>query len=171
MSGTVFAELANRESENRPCFATDATSAGYTATYAAVPSGSEEFLEPEPCLSRFRVRSRSLPVGKDFWCLLYHAENEVVCVSEFEVPDPDLDDFGDPAATETPATDLGQIFVPWSDALSFSAHEAEPPRGTVTVSYQREVIFSQQVEVEIERLPRWQPSVAIDRRLLEASDE
>lgn len=171
MSDTVFAGLPKRVQENQPRFATDATTAGYTATYAPAPSGSEEFLEPEACLSRLKVRNPSLPVGKDFWCLVLHAGNEVVYVSEFETGDEDLDYFGDPAATETFPTDFREILAPWSDALSFIGHEAEPPRGTVTVPYQREVIFSQQVEVEIDRLPRWQPLVAIDRRILEASDE
>ena len=93
------------------------------------------------------------------------------CLGEFEAGDENLEYFAESAATESPSGDFARILARWSDALSFSGHEAEPPRGTMTVPYQREVIFSQQVEVEIEKLPRWRPLVAIDRRILEASDE
>jgi WD40 repeat protein len=50
-------------------------------------------------------------------------------------------------------------------------YAAEPPRGTIPVSYPRRVIFSQELTLDIQKLPQWQPFLTIDRRSEEADDE
>ncbi len=49
----------------------------------------------------------------------------------------------------------------------FGKRQDGPLRGTLALPLSSKVLFSQEVEVEIEKLPRWQPRVIIDRRSLE----
>ena len=42
--------------------------------------------------------------------------------------------------------------------------EAERRRGVVILKYPRKVIFTQQVELEIAKLPRWRPTLFVEAK-------
>jgi hypothetical protein len=44
-------------------------------------------------------------------------------------------------------------------------------RGTFTLPYHRKVLFSESVEIQTFKLPRWKPRVTIDRRVRERAED
>jgi len=55
--------------------------------------------------------------------------------------------------------------------ISDSEEEEQSHAGTFAVVHKRRMIFTQQVEIKTQNLPRWKPRVIIDRRMLEDVDE
>lgn len=44
-------------------------------------------------------------------------------------------------------------------------------RGVLCIKRERKVIFSEEVEIETSKLPRWKPRITIDRRMMEVEDD
>lgn len=50
--------------------------------------------------------------------------------------------------------------------------DLEPLRGTVALPHPRAVLLTDEVTVDVERLPRWQPQIFVDEgRLIDDDDE
>jgi hypothetical protein len=86
---------------------------------------------------------------------------------------PMINSFGteDYLTMERIADGLRRVLADFSEHVPSPDEEPEVLRGTLPVSCQREVIFSEEFEIEIQSLPRWRPFVVIDRRSAEACDE
>ena len=48
--------------------------------------------------------------------------------------------------------------------------EAERLRGIVALPHQRDTLFTDEVELSAEKLPRWQPHISVDERRLTNDD-
>ena len=78
----------------------------------------------------------------------------------FEPPEDQIGAPGDAVASVTP----------WELAF-WRQLEPAATRGTFTVAYQRETIFSQQVNIRTASLPRWKPHITLSRRAIETKDD
>jgi hypothetical protein len=59
-----------------------------------------------------------------------------------------------------------------SPASSEQVDEVERLRGVVALPYPREILFTDEVALTTDRLPRWQPQIIVDeRRLLDDEHE
>jgi len=171
MTRTAIPKAHGRVHRLGPYFATDATTAGYSEPFAAPSPESADFPEREATLGCLTLRFPATASQKDFWYLLTHARNALVHLAEFEATQEQLDYPTDPAATEILSPDVWQMFTRWAEPFSPPQPDIDLPRGTFPLSYPRQVIFSEELELEIQALPRWRPFVAIDRRTVESSDD
>ncbi|HKI18713.1 MAG TPA: hypothetical protein VKA15_12580 [Isosphaeraceae bacterium] len=48
--------------------------------------------------------------------------------------------------------------------------ERERLRGIVALPHKRDVLFTDEVELDVEKLPRWQPHISVDERRLTDDD-
>jgi len=151
-------------------FATDATTTGAeSGLFASVPIGSEMQRDQQASLRRLTIRQPTVASEKTFWGLQTHAWNEAVHVVDFIEPE-GQDDFAiDWGATEDEPTSIYNIVTRLRDLLV--QPQGDPPRGVIAIEPLRDVIFAEQMEVQIAGLPRWQPVISIDRRTAEANDE
>jgi len=170
MTTEVIPQTYGRVHRLGPYLATDATTAGHTEAFAALSPESEDFPERKASLGCLTLRFPATASQKDFWYLLTHARNALVHQAAFEATQEQLDYPTDPAATETLSLDVWPVFPRCAESFSPRQSDAGLPRGTIRLSYPREVIFSEELEFEIQTLPRWRPFVTIDRRTVEASD-
>ena len=80
---------------------------------------------------------------------------------------------GTPAADRMPSA----VVIPTNGLVSAPAHSEQEDacgrlRGTVAFPRKRDIILTDEVEVDISVLPRWQPHICIDeRRLTNDHDE
>ena len=151
---------------DQPRFATDATTAGPPDW-----SAEAESTEPELFLGHFRARHQRTRETRDFWCVVANVRNQVIHLADYEVDDQRFDYASDPAVTETLSEDPWHQFSRSMEVGPVRQQEVESLRGTLALSLGHKVLFSQEVEVEIEQLPRLQPRVVLGRRVLEADNE
>jgi hypothetical protein len=52
----------------------------------------------------------------------------------------------------------------------YTESEAKPLRGVFSPNYNRKVLFSQEIEIQTAKLPRWKPHITLERRALERED-
>ena len=79
-------------------------------------------------------------------------------------------DFIDNIGSEIPLEEWEKIPSNLSKNLDSYLYEmpkndSEDSRGVLVVKHEPKVIFSQQVEIEISKLPRWKPHIIIDNRM------
>jgi hypothetical protein len=70
---------------------------------------------------------------------------------------------------ENPPEMIARIL--WVDREMQPEPEATIWRGVFAPSYQHRVLFSESVEIQTAKLPRWKPRVTIDRRTLERAED
>lgn len=58
----------------------------------------------------------------------------------------------------------------WPDFCKKSEPDRRIWRGIFSPQYSRKVIFTQQVNAQIEKLPRWKPYITIDRRTIDRNE-
>jgi hypothetical protein len=59
----------------------------------------------------------------------------------------------------------------WPELWHFSEPDPTVWRGVFCLTYTKKVLFSKEVTIRTDDLPRWKPKVIIDRRTLERDDE
>jgi hypothetical protein len=59
----------------------------------------------------------------------------------------------------------------WSSQEEQLEPDANVWRGVFAPSYHRKVMFSEPMELQTSKLPRWKPRVIIDRRMLERAED
>lgn len=77
-------------------------------------------------------------------------------------------------ATEEQLGHPGEVVASMSPWPSLWQHDEPDPRiwrGVFSPSYARQILFLQDVDIQVSGLPRWKPHVAIDLRRLEREDE
>lgn len=61
--------------------------------------------------------------------------------------------------------------APWPSLWQRTEPDPRVWRGVFAVEYQHRTLFTQQVELKLDSLPRYQPEILITRRMLESDDE